>query len=75
MIIYIRHAHDNEKHAKHKHDHRLTKKGKYQAKKLIHPLIEKYGYPTKIYFSPFIRCRETVSKMIGELYLKKFLCI
>ena len=72
MIIYIRHGHDNESHPKHRHDNRLTKKGKEKARKIIYPLIENYGYPTKIYFSPFIRCRETVAKMLSELYINKF---
>jgi broad specificity phosphatase PhoE len=73
MIIYIRHANDNQKHkhSKHKHDHKITKRGKYSAKKMIHELTEKYGYPTKIYFSPFVRCRETVAAFVSELYLKK----
>ena len=71
MIIYIRHANDNEKYPKHKHDNKITKKGKYDAKKISHKLVEQYGYPTKIYFSPFQRCRQTVAAIVSELYLKK----
>jgi len=76
MIIYLRHANDsddNDKKNRHnyKHDNHITKKGKEDAKEMTHKLIEKYGYPTKIYYSPFLRCRETLTVMMKELLYKK----
>ena len=67
MIIYLRHANDNQHRPKHKHDNNISKKGKKDAQEMAHKLIKKYGYPTRIYFSPFQRCKETVKKMMNEL--------
>lgn len=67
MIIYLRHADDNQHHSKHKHDNHISKKGKLDAKEIVYKLIEQYGYPNKIYYSPFLRCRETVTIMMNEL--------
>jgi len=71
MIIYIRHANDEESNPKYKHDTHITEKGKKEITKFIHKLVKKYGYPDKIYFSPFQRCKETVTEMINEIVFIK----
>ena len=71
MIIYLRHANDSQKRSRYKHDNHINKKGKLEAKEMTHKLIDKYGYPTKIYYSPFLRCRETLTVMVNELLYKK----
>lgn len=67
MIIYIRHANDEEHNPDFKHDPHITKKGKRKIIKLTHKLIKKYGFPDKIFFSPFQRCTETAMTMINEI--------
>ena len=74
MIIYIRHGNDqtNTKSAiKYKHDLPISKNSKHLIKKLTHELVEKFGYPTKIYSGPFIRCRDTMMVMINEIIFMK----
>lgn len=71
MIIYIRHANDEESNPKYKHDTHITREGKKQIVKFIHKLVKKYGYPDRIYFSPFQRCKETVMEMINEIIFMK----
>lgn len=60
MIIYIRHSHDDEKNATHDHDAHITEKGHTKIRELVKSLISKYGYPDRIYCSPFARARETL---------------
>lgn len=67
MVVYIRHADDNDHKTKYKHDPHITQKGIFKAKIIIHELISKYGYPTEIYFSPFRRCIDTMKVMMHEL--------
>ena len=64
----MRHGNDN-KTCKYKHDHSLQSDIMVQEE-IIHKtkkLIKKYGYPTKIYCSPFKRVRETVAIMLDYI--------
>ncbi len=71
MIIYIRHANDKESNPQYKHDTHINKNCKDDIIQLTHDLIQKYGYPDTIHFSPFMRCKETISVMLNELsYIK-----
>ena len=67
MVVYIRHADDNNKHTKHKHDPHITKRGMHNVKKTTKELISKYGCPDTIYVSPFRRCVDTVKIMVNEI--------
>ncbi len=71
MVVYIRHANDNDHHTKYKHDPHITKEGIHNAKKMVHNLISKYGRPTEIYFSPFRRCIDTMRVMMHVLKKEK----
>lgn len=62
MIIYIRHGNDDGP-AEHRHDQRLSDKGKRRSKKLAKRLIKRFGHPSIIYVSPFQRTLETVAAM------------
>jgi broad specificity phosphatase PhoE len=64
-IIYIRHADDIE--STHRHDARITKKGKQRAKKMAQKLLSKYGLPSFILCSPFKRARSTAGVMRQQL--------
>lgn len=66
MVVYIRHANDDSK-TKHKHDPHITQNGITLIKSKLKELIKKYGYPKKIYFSPFRRCIDTMRIIIHEL--------
>lgn len=70
-IIYVRHGHDQRKDFK--FDENLTSLGKAKAKKLAKRLIRKYGLPTVIMYSPFLRCRQTLHevKKVVQSYKKK----
>ena len=76
VILYIRHAKDRE--GNYLHDEKLTKEGKYEAFDLTKNLIEEYGLPDIIYYSPFYRVRQTrkvmmkvISKYKKENNIKK----
>ena len=62
MIIYIRHGEDEEKD--YKYDESLTHYGKKSSRKLAHKLIDQYGIPDAIYYSPFYRTRQTLREML-----------
>ena len=65
MQIFIRHGNDN-KSSKYQHDNSLNLCKKYVTDdiiKLTKKLIKKYGYPVKIYCSPFNRVIQTVNIM------------
>lgn len=58
-ILYLRHSEDSEGNSTFLHDAKLVNSGKRDSyKKAVH-LVNKYGFPTKIYISPFERARET----------------
>lgn len=69
MIIYIRHCEDNEADATFCHDAKITSHGKKKAKKKVKELVQKYGYPSRILCSPFLRARQTLE--IFKSILKK----
>ena len=64
-VIYIRHGPDE--HSGHKYDEQLTKEGKREAKELAFDLLERYGVPDVIYYSPFYRTRQTRKAMISSI--------
>lgn len=68
-IIYIRHG--NDKRSRYKHDEKLTSEGKREARELAKNLIEEYGLPDIIYYSPFYRTRQTRKQMTKEIYKYK----
>lgn len=67
MVVYIRHANDDNHKTKYKHDPHITKHGISAIKDKVQELIIKYGYPKEIYFSPFRRCIETMRIIVHEL--------
>lgn len=60
MIIYMRHATDDEANASKAHDAHLTEKGHRRSYEIVPSLISKYGYPDQIICSPYIRVKETI---------------
>jgi broad specificity phosphatase PhoE len=70
MIIYIRHGHDKDS-SKYKQDAKLTKYGKKMAKIRTKHLIDMFGFPDKILYSPFQRCKKTAVIMTVETLLIK----
>lgn len=61
-VIYIRHGSDRR--TNHKYDEELTEEGKLAARDLAEKLINEYGLPDIIYYSPFYRTRQTKKEMI-----------
>lgn len=64
-ILYIRHGED--KKSKYKYDEKLTEEGIEEIKKLTLELIEKYGIPDIIFYSPFFRTWKTKKIMIRTI--------
>jgi broad specificity phosphatase PhoE len=60
-VIYIRHGTDV--HNNYRHDEKLTQKGKKESYRLAKELIEKYGVPDIIYYSPSYRTFQTAKYM------------
>lgn len=67
----MRHGND-EKYSRYKHDHSLNSDSLYEEEIIekTKKLIKKYGYPDKIYCSPFKRVRETVNIIVN--YINKY---
>ena len=65
MIIFIRHGKD--KKSTHKHDEKLRKSSKKKAYHLAKKLIVEHGYPDIIYYSPYIRTRQTLKSMMKAI--------
>ena len=63
-IIYIRHGKD--KKSNHIHDERLTKESKKEIEEFTEILIEEYGEPDIIYYSPFYRTYKTAKYMLKK---------
>lgn len=63
VVVYMRHGHDEYTEVTHRHDHRLTGTGWREAKAKARELVKRYGWPTKIYCSPFLRTKSTVMAM------------
>lgn len=64
-IIYIRHGPDRR--GSHKYDEKLTSFGKEEVQKFTLQLIEQYGLPDVIYYSPFYRTRQTRKQMMKAI--------
>jgi len=64
-IIYIRHGKDRK--GNHKHDEKLTKEGKREVEAFTEKLVEEYGIPDIIYYSPFHRTRHTAKYMLKKI--------
>lgn len=64
-IIYIRHGKDQK--GRHEHDEKLTKEGKKEILKFTEEMIEKYGIPDIIYYSPFHRTSHTAKYMLKKI--------
>lgn len=63
MPLYIRHGND-ETTSYYKQDTRLNQSFKQDIITVTQELIKQYGYPDKIYCSPFKRARETLNVMM-----------
>jgi len=66
MLLYIRHSEADDK-SRYVDDPKLTRDGKYMAYHQGKKLIKKYGIPTTIYCSPFLRTRHTLKYMLYGL--------
>lgn len=64
-IIYIRHGKDER--ARHKYDEVLTEEGKIKSRELARKLLDLYGVPDIIYYSPYYRTRQTRKEMVKEI--------
>lgn len=64
-IIYIRHGEDKRGH--YKYDEKLTDYGKKKVKDLTKQLIDTYGFPDIIYYSPYYRTRQTKRLMLSVI--------
>ena len=72
-IIWIRHANKMYCNGKapegyHQHDSPIQEDSLKSIFKKTDDLIENFGFPDKIYVSPFLRTRQTVEKMLEHLY-------
>jgi len=65
-LIYIRHGEDTSDG--YKHDQKLTSKGKEDVKNLTIELINEYGLPDIIYYSPYYRTRQTKKIMLKVIH-------
>jgi len=68
-ILYIRHGKD--KKGKYKYDEKLSKEGKEEIRNFTLDLIEKYGIPDIIFYSPFYRTFQTKKIMIKVILESK----
>lgn len=65
MIIYFRHGRDQ--YAGYKHDERITKEGKVEIENFVVKMLEKYGIPDIICYSPMFRTRQTTKYIIKKI--------
>jgi broad specificity phosphatase PhoE len=68
-ILYIRHGED--KKSKHKYDEKLTEEGIDEVEKFTLELIENFGIPDFIFYSPFYRTWKTKRIMIKTILKTK----
>ena len=61
----------NKSKSIYKYDRRILGENIKAVINKTHELVEKYGYPTKIYTGPFARCRDTMMIMINEIIFMK----
>jgi broad specificity phosphatase PhoE len=73
MLIYIRHACDEDDDPTHAHDRHITTSGRRRAFRRAKRLIKRYGRPDEIRYSPFQRTRETLRAMATVLPGVKFI--
>ena len=66
-VIFIRHGKD--KKSSHKYDEKLRKSAKKEAYRLAKELIGEHGMPDIIYYSPYVRTRQTLKYM--HKFIKK----
>jgi len=62
MLLYLRHG-DDRGDDFYRHDRPLNDHGRIKAGKKARQLIEKYGHPHRVFFSPFRRARDTLIAM------------
>jgi broad specificity phosphatase PhoE len=55
--------HGKDKRTKYRNDEKLTESGKLETREKTEQLIEDYGIPDIIYYSPFYRTRESTKEM------------
>jgi len=67
MIVYMRHAEDVRCATCPKHDTPITQAGATQAQETALDLCERYGFPSVILCSPYLRTRQTAHYMQDEL--------
>ena len=65
VVIYLRHGEDEQ--SSYKYDQKLTETGKKQAIRLAKKLIKKHGLPDIIYYSPYVRTRQTLKYMMKAI--------
>ena len=63
MIIYMRHGNDEQSHPRYKNDPGIRKESRGDIRRHARKLIQKYGVPDVVYFSPMVRGIETVQEM------------
>jgi broad specificity phosphatase PhoE len=75
MNILVRHARD--KKGKYAHDERLSSDAKEDIEKFTEKMVEEYGFPDLIYYSPMLRTRSTtkyilkiLKKIKPDIYVK-----
>jgi broad specificity phosphatase PhoE len=67
MLIYIRHGDDEYADATYRDDKRITMKGWKEACQLGSLLLEKYGYPTRVYAGPLTRTLQTATALMSDV--------
>lgn len=65
VVVYLRHGEDEK--SSYKYDQKLTETGKKQAIQLAKKLIKKHGIPDIIYYSPYVRTRQTLKYMMKAI--------
>jgi broad specificity phosphatase PhoE len=63
MLIYLRHGDDRGGDDPHRHDRRVRDRGRAKAARAAKKLIEKYGHPDVVHFSPYRRAVDTLHAM------------
>lgn len=64
-VIFIRHAKDKKGSCE--HDEKLTEEAKEDIKEFTKKLIDENGFPDIIYYSPFMRTRQTCKYMLRQI--------
>ena len=65
MILVIRHAKD--KRGKYAHDERLTESAKEDIGLFTEKMVQEFGFPDLIYYSPFVRTIQTTKYILRKL--------